>query len=54
MTGKKEQFAIAVFSILFILLLSNSTSPLFRWYEISIDPAWYEVIGRNWLEGRLP
>lgn len=54
MTEKKEQFAIAVFSILFILLLSNSTSPLFRWYEISIDPAWYEVIGRNWLEGRLP
>lgn len=43
-----------ILSIVFVLLYSTSTSPLYTVNSIFIDQGVYETIGYNWLDGAIP
>lgn len=44
----------AVCALVYVLLFSRSTSPLFWISELRFDQTTYQVMGFNWLEGRIP
>lgn len=45
--------ALATLAVAFVTLLSNSTSPLFGWYD-NQDSYVYQTIGKYWLQGLIP
>lgn len=41
-------------SALFVILFSRCTSPLYSVFDILPDQSFFQVVGFNWLEGRIP